>query len=545
MALQKPEMTIVKKGDRLNIGYNGEEIVFERVPKNGKKRSAESDALMFVELMKYWTTLTDVAKQEIFDTYRKLNELRVESPTAIRRKIPGLVKILAKHHTLEGFKKIYPPEKIWVPEKLEHSLDNLSPNYSSGMTYVISDYHNLVWEAMLIKPFIPVFIGMNGYLVGKNISSQDRRDNMYSYIDCFSAVASTDIGKSPAIEKLKSFLGEGVEKAKKKMRSPDAGDIDPTFISAYSGFGTDMLEEYKLSFIIVDVLALSPVCAEKQNVITDNENLITTMYNALGQDFIRKLMSSIGDTTLRLKPNPSDYMPNGDENKLSVVDGVESGKAVPIKEAIRSGVYFTNYRQVMKNIGLERPCSEVKTLIDSCLHKRSGGFRQLHIWLVSAVLHQQAHRKTYEDMEPDDFCHAVGIAQMIYINMGFYDIAQLLSCEAIPGNEMGHYIEPLLPEMKKDVDIFYPQRYKTYRGVELQKPVVVSLEALVSRCISPYSFRLKCSEEAAVLLRCEPKVADFRPASNILSQLAEMLVISARQSERRSLDLNEKLGVKL
>lgn len=132
--------------------------------------------------------------------------------------------------------------------------------------------------------------------------------------------------------------------------------------------------------------------------------------------------------------------------------------------------------------------------------------------------------------------HGMGLAQAILCNYGFYQVAQLLSCEAIPAEDSNiiYSFDPIPREMKEGSNIYYPQVYAPKKNVQsdMNHPLVGSITRLVDMLITPYEFNLKTTPEVAQILGVATEVKQFRPGVKLQQELAEFCILQARTKHR-------------
>ncbi|QVW55639.1 hypothetical protein pEaSNUABM9_00043 [Erwinia phage pEa_SNUABM_9] len=530
-------MRIEKYKDNVTIFHKGETLAFMNVPGIRKSPGPDlrdhdgkvvtRDQLLFSELNRYWTTLKEAEKDELFEAYSTLSEIASESMDVMREYVPKIVAVIAKYHTDAAYKKLYPINNVFIPDKLHASFNDMSPNYTEAMTYIVPDYYQLLIMTLRVKPFIPVFSVLGAYTGGKGLSQETKRQVVYNINLAFEMLCETELMSSPAIDKLSRFLTSLVEKFQKELSNRSNG-TSLSVLASVAGYGSDMMDEYLLALTVVRLLALRPGYADYPDGRMEDNSIVSSIYFGIRAEVESGFANRISGQSIIMKQHPTAVVFNGEKGKVSAIDLVTARSIAPMKEPIRAGVMFVDYRRHIKSTELDIPPAQVKVLIDSMQANHTGVTYELHEWLVAAVCHRRTDYRSYKDIDPDKFIYAMAISQAIYLNYGMYEIAQLLSCEMLPGNVSGYPFDPADSELKISTDRYYPQAYRPQRNQEQQSVVRTSLDILVRNHISPYSFHLKASDEAAELLHCKPDVPHYRPGSNILTQLTEILGIQAR-----------------
>jgi len=530
-------MKIEKYKESATITHNDQTIVFDgfptiRKPQGPEVRDAHGkvitrDHLLFSELNHYWAQLSSAAQDEIFEAYTFLKAMDGEKDDVLREHMPKVMAVLAKHHTLEGFMKLYPIHKVFIPEKLHTSFNDMSPNYTEAMTYIVPDYYQLLILTLMVKPFMPAFAVLGAFIGGKGLSQESKRKVVYNINLAFEMLAQTEVLNPAALTKLSLFLSSLVEKFQKEFANRSNG-TSLAVLASVCGYGSDMLDEYLLALTVIRILALRPGFADYPDGRMEDNSIVSSIYFGIKSEVESGFAGRISGQSVLMKQHPTSVVFNGEKGKVSAIDIVTARSIAPMKEPIRTGVAFLNYRRFIKSANLDMPPADVKVLIDSMVANHTGVTYELHEWLTAAALHRYTEHRSFKDVDPDKFPWGMAIAQAIYLNYGMYEVAQLLSCEMRPGNISGHPIEPIDNEVKISVDRYYPQAYRPNRNQDTQSVVRTSLDLLVRNHISPYYFHLKATPDAAALLHCAPDIPEYRPGGRILTQLTEFLGIQAR-----------------
>lgn len=528
-------MKITKVKDEITITRNGQTLSFEGLPPINRKRNTiqtdlSRDDLLFLELERYWQGLLPKELDELWDAYEMVQDLTAVESSVLEEHLPKVIEVIDRLHRPELFKKLYPFDKVWIPEKLQENFDGLPANYPAAMTYIRPEYYELMIETLLIKPYLPVFNLLGAYIGGKGLSQDTKRKVVLSMVRCFSVISETAVARSPAIEKLRVFLGCLVEKFQKETNK-GMGGTSLSVLASVRGYGSDMLEEYLLAYTVVYVLGLHPVGADYNTSELNDNNTISQIFYAIRSEVDGGFASKISGQSVILKQHPSNTVFNGEKGKTNAIDLVQARSPAPVKEYVRTAVGVMDYRRFIKTLKIDLAPATVKTLIDSVVANHNGPIYELHEWLVAAAIHSKAHRQTFKDIDGNAFKHAMGIAQAVYLHYGMYEVAQLLSCQMMPGNVSGHPIYPIESDVKIKMDRYYPHDYRSTKGGSSNESMPrESLRLLLDQHIAPYHFNLHCSEEAMPLLKCEATTVErMRLGGRIQSQLAEFLTIQARR----------------
>ncbi|AFO71251.1 hypothetical protein CR5_031 [Cronobacter phage CR5] len=538
-------MNIEKIRESVVISRNGETITFNNVPHINRKKNTvkirmeddgdflSRDQLLFLELNRLWGTFSEKELDEVWEIYKNV-QLLVTEPDDVRFEVlPDMLRRLVELHYVDRYIALYPQDKVWIPKKLENNFDNISPNYTEAMTYLVSDYYNLMTFTLALKPLIPVFAAFGAYPPVKMNSQSARRKIVTLTNDCFEILLTSKLGSHPAIQKLRDSLPHTIVKIQKEAGSQNSNAPSLTLIAVVEGYGIDALEEYITAFTVVNILALQPVGADFKEGVMDENSIVSRIFYGIRPEVLNGFADKMSAHHVTEKPHASTMKLNGERGKTSVIDTVNARSTAPIKESERTAFYFTEYRRALKRIEADIAPARCKQHIDGIIEHHPRPFSELHEWLVSVVLHRHAHRGTYKDVDQKAFMHGMGIAQAIWASYGMFSAAALLSCSALPGRDGLEY--PFLPiesDIKEKSEIYYPQAYRAHKGTETISPLRESVMILIRDYINPYSFHLKTSPEVAEILGVQPEVKGYIPGKNLQMELSEMLLIQARQKHR-------------
>lgn len=538
-------MNIEKVRETVVISRNGETITFNNVPHINRKKNTikikhddagdflSRDQLLFLELNRLWGTFSEAELNEVWEIYRNI-ELLVTEPDNVRFSVlPDMLRRLTEIHSIERIIAMYPQDSVWIPKKLEHNFDNISPNYTEAMTYLVSDYYNLMIFTLALKPLIPVFAAIGAYPPSKVSSQSARRKIVTLTNECFEFLLTSKLGNQPAIQKLRDSLPHTIEKIQKDAGSQSGSSPSLTLIAVVEGYGLDALEEYITAYTVVNILALQPVGADFKEGVMDENSIVSRIFFGIRPEVLSGFADKMSAHNVTEKPHASTMKLNGERGKTSVIDIVNARSDAPIKESVRTEVQFMQYRRLLKRVQADVSPARCKQFIDAVLEHHPRPISELHEWLVAAALHRYAHRGTYKDVSPEGFMHGMGIAQAIYSSYGMHQAAALLSCAALPGRDGLEYpFQPIESSIKEKSDIYYPQEYRTQKGTELVSPLKESVLLLIRDYVNPYSFHLKTSPEVAELLGVETEVKGYIPGQRLQLELSEFLLIQARQKHR-------------
>lgn len=535
-------LSISKNKENITINHGEETIEFHNVPQINRKMNTivadtlSRDDLLFLELNRLWRTFSKEEINEVWTLYSEIQMLEAEDEEVRREQAPRIMARLLDIHRPERFKALYPLEKVWIPD-LKESYDEIDSNHTKEMTYIRSDYYDLLINTLVLKPLIPLFAMLGAYNSRKNQTVAEKRKLVECINTCYELLRGTYMGDYPAVAKLEEYLPKTIENIQKDKGVRGMGGAKSlTLIASIAGYGMDALEEYIMAYSMISILALQPVGADYIEGVKKENSLVLRVFYGISPEITEGFADKMSPVSITDKPHASTIKINGEKGKFSVIDLVSGRTPAPVKEGVRTEVYFEDYRKVIKNVGMDIAPARAKLFIDAIIEHHDGTFAELHEWIIAAALHIRAHRKTYKDISPYAFMHGMGLAQAILCNYGFYHVAQLLSCEAIPVEDSNiiYSFNPISREMKEESNIYYPQAYAPKKNTQsdLNHPLVGSILRVVDELISPYEFTLKTSPEVAQILGVAPEIHQFRPGERLQQELAEFCMLQARHKMR-------------
>lgn len=328
-------MKIEKNRDRLVIRMDDKEVGFNGFRGTRKDNSVPDvldakgavvprDRIMFMEIERYWMTLTAEEKKDLFGAYVELELLANEPPEVVRNHVPRLVAKISRYHRADRFKQLYPISSVWIPENMSGTHDDMSTNYPEAMTYIVSDYYELLILTMMIKPFIPVFLTMGAFPTTKGAALEMKRKNVNNLTECMDLLEDTDIMKLPAIPKLRGFLNSVLEKVQRDQSNKGMMSTSLSVLATMSGYGTDMMDDYVLAFAVIRLLSMRLVGAELPKGTMVENNLVAGLFFNVKQEIETGFAGKISNQNMMLKQHPENVVFNGERGKINSTDLIQA-----------------------------------------------------------------------------------------------------------------------------------------------------------------------------------------------------------------------------
>lgn len=542
-------MKITKDKHTIEISLGTETLTFGGLSRVRKKKlSDRGDEMVMDELNRLWSMYDEETQAAVFQCYKDLDAIATESMDVLDKLLPPLVKRIVELHPASVFKQLYPIDRVWIPEDLQHNFERMSPNYTEGMTYLVGDYYELIIYALQLKPLLPVFGLLQVYDTQRTVRRKSveerertereqlarRRGTIQRTIQAFDYISETELGQSPAVSKMRAHLADLVKNFQKDIQR---GGSSIETVAAFCGFGTDKLDDYMMAFAVVNVLSQQIVGAIRTHNLGNSAQLVAVIHYAVKSEVETGLANKLTTKAVVSKVSIRAVTIGGERGKFSSIDLVSARSDAPIGESIRSELQFTHppfQRSLYDALNIDLSFEACKQLVNYSL-QQDGAFYEVQEWLVALVMHRFADHRTYKDMDPMPMQAAVGWAQAVYLHYGMYDIARLLACRVSPRdpNLLGYIVNPFTNVSKADVDRYYPQGYMQYRhNLHPQNINVLyqSIQEFVT-LMNRYEYELALTDvNVANLLRCSaiPAGEEYIPDPTIGASLVEMSVIQAK-----------------
>lgn len=551
-------MQISRKNNTLSITFNGETLTgamaTTRIPKKlttltdtENKRLVENE--FFLELNGYWATLSDDDKFSLFESYRDAISLCTEPQEVINKHMPQIVKDVLAIHTVDRIKAYLPHEQVWHPETMKRSFDSVCPNFTEEMTYLVEDNYNLVCLALAVRSLIPIYsaLGLYSAVNTRNRSVDEKRVVVYKITYAYGLLMSTGVSDDVAMTKLEAYIDESVARIINELKNSKFGGRSSvssiSTIAAFEGFGSEALNDYLRAFAVVHVLSSVIINPIRENVQHMRHTTIAaTIHKQINSEYKTNLAKRLTDDSYydRLPAYKRTGI-GGDESKVGEADLVRARTVAPVDMHEMLAVAMLDYRSFIKNIHPDLIPAQVKEHIVSA-HSRGPYFvHHVHLWLISAVFKPAAYRQMVSDLDrSEDIRNAIGIAQATYLALGYPELAALLSCSFFTdeNNNNVHSFDIMSSELKKELDIYYPQGFNEYDNgrIRIQNPAVENINSLITEHISFANLKFDATDEVKAKLRMETD-GDYKPSPRLRNSIAELLIRTCRK-ELKQLEQN-------
>ena len=154
LQITSPENNVDSLGE-IHMRHNGEEIIWS----GSSYERARFNNLggLFTQINEYWSRLTPNRQQNIFDVYKKIKTV-LDTVTDFNRahqRLQVLVKDLYELHNIqEIIRLVVMDTQIVMPVSVKECL---GPKDSKDLTYLKTDYQELMSLAVYLRPMVPVW----------------------------------------------------------------------------------------------------------------------------------------------------------------------------------------------------------------------------------------------------------------------------------------------------------------------------------------------------------------------------------------------------
>ena len=533
-------MKIERKNTCVTISHKGQDLTFTmpniapgkvRPGMTTTQNKRQSELEYFFELNELWETFSEERCDALFALYEDVYALSTEDMKVRRQYTPKIAEQIIAAHPIDEVRKLYPVNRVWIPEDMKETFDSVCTNYVEEMTYLVSDYYNLVTLGIVLRSLVPLFAAVNAFsTTTRNRSVEETRETVYNTIFAYKMVMGTSLAEDPAMEKLDAYLSEATVRIQKENKSVGRGAASVAVIAVFEGFGTDSLDDYFRGYAIVAVLSnniLNPV--HKLSHVARTTSLATSIYKGVMGEIKTNLAKKLSTDTIRERKPAAKFRMYGEESKISTIDIIAGQTKAPMKVSALSTVAIRDYRRCIKTLDKDIAPAEAKEYIDNMLENPPAYFSTLHEWLIGSVFRYFLDRRSIPDIEKDSdaMSIAAGLAQACFVSRGYPEIAKLLSCTTIycEDRDFVYSLDSLSKEFKEKLDIYYPQGFNESdsRGRRKRNPAIENIELIINDYLLPFRLDLKVNDTIKNRFKLEANEVTHRPHYNLRNDLAEWL----------------------
>lgn len=461
---------------------------------------------LYVEVNKFFDTLTDADADALFQTYVQAQEIFDTATTNDLAKelavpITNIVDNICSIYRMRDF---IPTLGIVIPNKILDDFDATTARKHRDQTYLKHEYAGLMCLMATLKCAYPIW---NLYM--KILDTSSKEQEIYLLLDTIRTIGATELFDSEEMERLFEFT-EMVYKGK-------IGNNEDT--STLQGTGPDDAVTYVFASVLIDKLMRMPI-----NIGDHNTHLITKIYHKIEQD-CKSLPTKFKAKVIRRE----EVRNASEDSKINWLDIFTTKQKVPSSYYVLNSMYLEDYEKARLELDPTIPVE----LIEECLKGFSvldgkpilGGHHKipLHQTLVQWILSDIIQVETIPHIERISMLNAMALSQAFLIHHGLLAAARLFAIypisDEVSNTPMVHITKALQSELTQYCK--FNHSTKASDTAKLSNPFVVSIECLASRLID-YQWRLIASDAMRRTLRC---AAGCRPIDQeIKNELAAMFL---------------------
>lgn len=504
------------------IEHRGKELNWGdlKTPNNWKGKPND----LFVEINAYWKTMSSAQQDGLFEAYQRARDAithhdgdSAQMCVALQDRIPAIVD---KYHPFDEVAASVREMHIEYPNNVDEDYDSNSDRKRREMTYIRSEYFDLVVLTTILRSVLPVWNMFRAVASAMSQGKDGGISPVYIDIDTLRTLKYSNFINCPAMNRLETYVRVVAE----NLRSNS--DFNPELTSTVAGPGSAVIPHYLLASAIANKLITAPV-----NEARDNVNLITSLHIKIKQDCDHlkdKFPEKVSERTDR-------RMGGEEDDKIGYLEGYGSRQRVSDLVYVTNEVFMEDYRSLRMHIDPDIPASVVKRLLES--HQKV----QLHISDVQLYLLKWVYSLAGQPGAIDDVSRLATLSgfaatQAALLHWGFPDLAVWMSCNAVEQDETSDTPMQRIPaDLLEKFNGIYGYSRTIYsraaRGPQRSQQVSAGAMAIDELCnlIANYRWEIVATDDALQLLKTQK--GTYQIPTNIKSQLAEVLMIIDRKRE--------------
>jgi hypothetical protein len=367
-------------------------------PPRDERKSDVYPELITRELNRYWETLTDYRKRDIFDTYYEIfdtiDPLDVNSTI---RNLPGLIKKLLDFHPEKELWNFLRDEKIVIPESVVNPV-----TYSDERkTYTKEKYDHLLVLGLALKVVLPIFAAFHELLV--SITTKE-----YVDISTYRLLALSWVVDSRGIKDLSKYVQVSLEYDGSVKRT--------TKLKLERNLSEDDYHLYVLSRTVSTILSCKELSGD------GNTNNLMSRLQSLVVDNI--IGSGLCSSNVKSKHNRSNM--SSDEDKDGLLEEYKVKPTINAADEQLINYYAKDVLVLAK---------EIEPDVDEALLEEVYRFNhnsetlptERQRGLLSLVTSPCLPLKSLSFLDPVSMTNAITVGQVVLMHWGFGELAVYLT----------------------------------------------------------------------------------------------------------------------
>lgn len=510
-------LAVVKNRPELVVTHNGESVNFSgSVFQRKSLEPAEFD--VFDPINRYWARLRPADQDAVWkiykDVYAGFDQIR--SSEMLHHHLTKKISELIVYHSLEDIELwvAIDPSFIIPDTVMETFVADEGNKNTPEKTYLRKEYIQLAAFSIFTRSLMPIF--------GEFIESSRKQTGVdFKEFGAMKLLLGTGILESPAVRKLKSYIGT-ITKEKKKNFEKILG-------------GNSSLD---VDFILLALVTVRKICVSDVYGIEPKSNLVSRVFNFLFQ----KVNNPTKTTTPIRERTLSDNEGSGKDDKRSFIEAYRKRSDVSIGEIAGFEKGYANLmgtaRRMAPAITEEEVFSSVETaralrserVGDAQLMMMAWVFKSVHSPRSVYYIHNNASLSGAPVLEA--VWQNLGVLEAVLWHWGFHYLSVLSTSHMLTSHDAMH-ISPIdnrgqIPqELQARIHHHYPHIWKTSKkftntSVDEPHPIMHSIDLIVDDLVAN-AWRSTASEKKIVEVFGEVRrKLVIKP--NIRSELAELIV---------------------
>ena len=460
LQITSPENNVDSLGE-IHMRHNGEEIIWS----GSSYERARFNNLggLFTQINEYWSRLTPNRQQNIFDVYKKIKTV-LDTVTDFNRahqRLQVLVKDLYELHNIqEIIRLVVMDTQIVMPVSVKECL---GPKDSKDLTYLKTDYQELMSLAVYLRPMVPVW---SEYI--RNF--KEHTGNIYKESLAFSLLGSSSAMKVQPMERLSWYIDRNI-------------DGEKTSIAAIlGGLGSADLPGWLLALAVVRRLAVGEITAPDGSV-----NIISNIYNFLVNS-LDGLDRRFGGRVAE-KHNPNNQM--GDDN-MSAPENYKIKQEFSLADIDGAIVAMDGMKELIHTamcVDNTIPPELVVTCVEGVQGIANADFQNA---IAGWICKDSSSPRIISHLDYNERSRIYGVAQAILWHWGFYELAAMQTALPILGERAAFYGGQTMSRLSRDVQdtllAMYPHYHvssdsRNGRG-KSDNPAVPAIEAITPSAVA-------------------------------------------------------------
>lgn len=419
LQITTPQNNIDSLGD-IYMRHNGEEIVWSG--SSYERARFNNIGGLFTQINTYWSMLTANRQQVIFNTYKRIKTI-LDTVTDFNRahqRLQTCIKDLYDQHNLnEIIKMVIMDTQIVIPSTVK---DCLGPKDSKDLTYLRTDYQELIAMAVYLRPMVPVW---SEYI--RNF--KEHTGNIYKETLAFALLGLSSAMNVSPMERLSWYINRNI-------------DSDKTSIAAImGGLGSAELPGWLLALAVVRRLAVGEITAPDGSV-----NIISNIYNFLGTS-MDGLDRRFGGRVAE-KHNPNNQL--GDDN-MSAPENYKIKQEFSLAD-IDGAVVSLEGMERLIHLGKTIDITIPDELVVVCVNNVQGIANAVFQNAIAGWINKNSTSpRIIAHLDYKERCQVYGVAQAILWHWGFHELAAMQTALPIMGEKAAFFGNQAMARLTKDV----------------------------------------------------------------------------------------------